>query len=153
VTVSDFQALLAPAFKLVGEHTPSEALHALLDEQLPPNGDWFQQVHDACTAAIQEGWMCKHEAGGIQYGRVIKPSEATHLLSVDVVRMENIKGPHHRHPNGEVDLVLPITADAKFDGVGRGWVVYPPESAHHPTVTDGAALVLYLLPGGAIEFT
>ena len=97
--------------------------------------------------------MCKREAGGIQFGRVIKPSDDTHQLSVDVVRMENIKGPHHRHPNGEVDLVLPLTADAKFDGSGRGWKVYAPNSAHHPTVTEGAALVLYLLPGGAIEFT
>ncbi|MEK7820796.1 MAG: DUF4863 family protein, partial [Pseudomonadota bacterium] len=31
--------------------------------------------------------------------------------------------------------------------------VYAAGSAHYPTVTGGAALVLYLLPGGAIEFT
>ncbi|NCF10982.1 MAG: DUF4863 family protein, partial [Gammaproteobacteria bacterium] len=28
-----------------------------------------------------------------------------------------------------------------------------PNSAHRPTVRDGRALVLYLLPGGEIEFT
>jgi uncharacterized protein DUF4863 len=32
-------------------------------------------------------------------------------------------------------------------------VVYEPGSAHRPRVTDGKALVLYLLPQGAIEFS
>ena len=48
---------------------------------------------------------------------------------------------------------MPIDAGAKFDGHPAGWVVYPPGSAHTPTVSGGAALVLYLLPGGEIEFT
>ena len=44
-------------------------------------------------------------------------------------------------------------ATARFDGQGAGWVVYPADSAHVPTVSGGRALVLYLLPQGAIEFT
>jgi hypothetical protein len=40
-----------------------------------------------------------------------------------------------------------------FDGRPAGWCVYPPGSAHHPTVTSGRALVLYLLPEGQIQFT
>jgi hypothetical protein len=48
---------------------------------------------------------------------------------------------------------MPLTATAKFDGAGRGWKVYEPGSAHNPTVTDGEAVVLYLLPDGRIEFT
>jgi hypothetical protein len=67
--------------------------------------------------------------------------------------MENIRGPHHRHPNGEIDLVMPLTAEARFDDHGASWVVYGPNSAHYPTVTHGRAWVLYLLPQGAIEFT
>jgi hypothetical protein len=31
--------------------------------------------------------------------------------------------------------------------------VYPPGSAHRPTVSGGRALVLYLLPEGRIEFS
>jgi len=31
-------------------------------------------------------------------------------------------------------------------------VVYGAGSEHVPTVTDGAMLILYFLPGGAIEF-
>jgi hypothetical protein len=97
--------------------------------------------------------MCEREAGGIRYGRVIKPGPHTHGFSVDVVDMPPIVGPHHSHPNGEIDLVLPLETDARFDGRGAGWLVYGPGSSHHPTVSGGRALVLYLLPNGAIEFT
>jgi hypothetical protein len=97
--------------------------------------------------------LCQHEHGGVRYGRVIKAGDATHGFSVDVVDMDNVVGPHHRHPGGEIDMIMPTTPDAKFDGHGRGWFVYPADSAHRPTVSDGRALVLYLLPGGAIEFT
>ncbi|MGB0129105.1 MAG: DUF4863 family protein, partial [Rhodocyclaceae bacterium] len=112
-----------------------------------------QAIFDACRAAIAEGWMCEREAGGIRYGRVIRPGPGTDGFSVDVVDMNEIAGPHHRHPNGEIDLVMPLTEGAQFDGRGAGWVVYAPESAHRPTVSGGRALVLYLLPDGAIEFT
>ncbi|PKO57382.1 MAG: DUF4863 domain-containing protein, partial [Betaproteobacteria bacterium HGW-Betaproteobacteria-19] len=36
---------------------------------------------------------------------------------------------------------------------GAGWFVYGPGTVHRPTVSDGRAHVLYLLPQGAIEFT
>ena len=49
-------------------------------------------------------------------------------------------------------MVFPITPGALFDAVGRGWCVYPPGSAHSPTVTQGEALILYMLPKGQIEF-
>jgi len=48
---------------------------------------------------------------------------------------------------------MPLSPSAKFDGRGAGFLVYPAGSAHSPTVTGGKALVLYLLPEGAIEFT
>ena len=97
--------------------------------------------------------MCNREAAGIKYGRVIKPEPRTHGFSVDVVEMDNIKGPHHRHPNGEIDMIMPLTPGAKFDEHDAGWLVYGPGSAHSPTVSEGKALVLYLLPQGMIEFT
>jgi hypothetical protein len=46
-----------------------------------------------------------------------------------------------------------LSGTAQFDGHGAGWLVYEPGSAHYPTVRGGKALVLYLLPQGAIEFT
>ena len=54
---------------------------------------------------------------------------------------------------GEIDLIMPIAGDAQFDGRPAGWLVCPPGSAHRPTVSQGRALVLYLLPKGEIEFT
>ncbi len=56
--------------------------------------------------------------------------------------MADIEGPHHRHPRGEIDLILPLEGAPAFDGVSAGWSVYPPGSAHRPTVTGGTAYVL-----------
>jgi hypothetical protein len=126
------------------------ALAAHLNARFPAAGPEFKAIRATCDAAIKDGWMCEREQGGIKFGRVIKDVDG---FSVDVVQMGEVVGPHHRHPNGEIDMVMPLKGDAKFDGHGAGWVVYGPDSAHKPTVAGGEALVLYLLPGGAIEFT
>lgn len=133
----------------------------------PLDGDldaWLNQTHGAstpryarlaqgCRDGVAAGWLCNREGGGIRYGRIFKPSEALHGYSVDVVDMQDIAGPHHTHPQGEIDLIVPIEGEARFDGRPAGWLVCPPGSAHRPTVSQGRALVLYLLPQGAIEFT
>jgi len=113
----------------------------------------YQGLKASCQAGVAAGWLCHREAGGIRFGRIFKPEAALHGFSVDVVDMDDIAGPHHIHPEGEIDLVLPIAGDALFDGHPAGWVVCPPGSGHRPTVTGGRALVLYLLPQGAIRFT
>ena len=97
--------------------------------------------------------MCAHGDEGRRFGRVIKPTPETCNLSVDVVQLKDIVGPHHSHPKGEICMTMPVSPDAKFDGGGAGWCVNEPGSAHSPTVSDGEALVLYLLPDGEIEFT
>lgn len=153
MTPEEFTALIASITGRIEGRQVDAALNAELERLFPANGAIFGSVFDACQAAIAEGWMCSRESGGIRYGRVVKPSPATHGFSVDVVAMENVVGPHHTHPNGEIDMVMPLTGGAKFDGHGAGWVVYEPGSAHRPTVTEGKALVLYLLPQGAIEFS
>jgi len=153
MTPTDFTALIAE----VTGHARGRALDSALEDELnrafPPGGPALSALLDACREAIATGWMCQREAGGIRFGRVVKPGDATHGFSVDVVEMEDVEGPHHRHPNGEIDLVMPLSGAARFDGRGAGWVVYGPGSAHRPTVRGGKALVLYLLPAGAIEFT
>lgn len=113
----------------------------------------FGALKAACEAGVAQGWLCDREGGGIRYGRIFKPAPDLNGFSVDVVDMKNIAGPHHTHPNGEIDLIMPIEGDATFDGRGAGWLVYPPGSAHRPTIASGRALVLYLLPEGSIEFT
>ena len=124
-----------------------------LNRELGADSEEFQRLQDSCRKGVAEGWLCQREAGGIRYGRVYRPDDELHGFSVDVVDMDDCVGPHHRHPQGEIDLVMPLEDGALFDDQPAGWVVYAAGTAHHPTVSNGRALVLYLLPGGSIEFT
>ncbi len=124
-----------------------------LERAFPADGEVFGAIESACRAAAEDGTMCQHGADPLRYGRVIKPGAPTHGFSVDVVYMNDVVGPHHRHPGGEIDMIMPLAAGAAFDGAPRGWLVYPPHSEHAPTVSGGDALVLYLLPNGEIDFT
>jgi hypothetical protein len=153
VSPEQFRDLIVPITEDIRGKPLDGKLEAELNAAYPADGAAFYDLFEACKQAIAAGWMCNREAGGVKFGRVIKPGDATHGFSVDVVEMKDLKGPHHRHPNGEIDMIMPLDAPAKFDGRGAGWLVYGPGSAHHPTVTEGRALVLYLLPQGAIEFT
>jgi Domain of unknown function (DUF4863) len=153
MTPEKFTDLIASITSRIQGKPLNKELEAELDQTFPPEGEVFQSVFEACRQGVAEGWMCDREAGGIKYGRVIKPDASIHGFSVDVVEYEDLAGPHHRHPNGEIDMIMPLTADAKFDGHGEGWLVYEPNSAHNPTISQGRALVLYLLPEGAIEFS
>ena len=151
--VSTFQQLISRLTDEIQGIELGSALESHLNAQHGPGTELYEQLVDACQAGVREGWLCNREGGGIKYGRVLKASEATHNFSVDVVDMADIAGPHHLHPNGEIDLIMPLTADALFDGRPAGWCVYEAGSAHAPTVTRGRALVLYLLPQGAIQFS
>ncbi len=153
MNVEEFQKLLKPVTEFVAHRAINAELAEELNSHFPPAGATFQAVEHACHEAIAAGWMCAHGGDGRRYGRVIEPSEQTGGLSVDVVDLTDIVGPHHRHPTGEVCMVMPISENALFDGRGKGWCVYEPGSAHQPTVTDGEALVLYMLPQGKIEFS
>lgn len=117
----------------------------------------FAALQHACVTGAAEGWLCAREAptsqGTLKYGRIFKPDAGLNGFSVDVVDMSNVAGPHHSHPLGEIDLIMPLDNSATFDGHGAGWLVYGPASAHPPTVAQGRALVLYLLPEGRIEFS
>ena len=151
--VGGFQQLLQPLTTAVAGRTFDSELQNELERQFPATGDWFGEVEVACHAAIEAGWMCSQGGEGRRFGRVIEAMPDTGDLSVDVVDLVDIVGPHHVHPNGEICMVMPQDATATFDHGGAGWQVNTPGSAHRPTVRDGRALVLYLLPGGAIEFT
>lgn len=153
MTPAEFRMVMRPIAALVAERPLNKALEIDLNAQFAWGGLHVATILDACEDAIQAGWMCKHEAVGIRYGRIIKADPQLNDLSVDVVDMDDVREPHHAQPNGEIGLVMPLTQHASFDGVHAGWLVYEAGSAHYPTVTAGHARVLYLLPKGAIEFT
>ena len=153
MTQAKFEALVTSVVESVAGKALSPELAEELEAAFPADGETFESLAALCRQGVAEGWLCNREHGGIKFGRVIKPGPETHGFSVDVVEMDDIVGPHHRHPNGEIDMVIPEDEGAEFDGHGKGWVVYGPDSAHSPTVTGGRAIVLYLLPEGAIDFT
>jgi hypothetical protein len=144
---------MKPVMKAVAGQTIDQSLADTLNRKFPAGSNAVKAIEAACHDAIAAGWMCNQGAEGRRFGRVVEPSPETSNLSVDVVQLRDIVGPHHSHPNGEICLTMPVTPAAKFDGNGAGWCVYEPGSAHNPTVTDGEALVLYLLPEGKINFT
>lgn len=146
------QHLVDLAAQLAGRPLNTE-LDQWLNAEHGPGSASYEALKQDCLAGVAEGWLCDREGGGIRYGRVFKADDALQRFSVDVVDMNSIAGPHHVHPNGEIDLIVPVDAGAAFDGRPAGWCVYPAGSAHRPTVSGGRALVLYLLPEGRIEFT
>ncbi|MFI0398963.1 MAG: DUF4863 family protein [Thiolinea sp.] len=150
---SPFRQQIAELTTQLASRDLNADLQTWLNQEHGTNSQTYQQLKQSCQQGVAEGWLCNREGGGIRYGRIFKPADDLAGFSVDVVDMQDIQGPHHAHPNGEIDLIMPLEGDALFDGHAAGWLVYPAGSAHHPTVTQGRALVLYLLPQGSIEFT
>jgi hypothetical protein len=152
-TPAEFQQQVARITTQIAGRALDADLDAWLNREHGAGSASYAALKQACENGVAEGWLANREGGGIKYGRIFKPSDALHGFSVDVVDMQDVAGPHHTHPNGEIDLIMPIGGDATFDGRPAGWCVYGPGTAHKPTVSNGRALVLYLLPQGAIEFT
>lgn len=148
-----FKARLAGVTAQIHNRPINSALDEWLNANFGTDTPTYRELKQSCEEGVAQGWLCKYEGGGLRYGRIFKPSEDLHGFSIDVVDMENVAGPHHTHPQGEIDLIMPIEGDAQFDGHSAGWLVCPPGSAHRPTVSQGRALVLYFLPNGEIEFT
>ena len=126
----------------------ADAARQTIERQAPFESELVNEIRKAAEAGAEAGWLLPKEAGGVRFGRVAKDLDG---FSVDAVLMSS-PGPRHRHPNGEIDLCFTTSGDARFDGHGEGWVVYGPDSTHVPTVSDGEMLILYFLPGAAIEF-
>lgn len=152
-TAQAFRQQLATFTAALAGRPLDAALDAWLNAEHGATSASYAALKASCEDGVAAGWLCDREGGGIRYGRVFKPAADLHGFSVDVVDMRDIAGPHHTHPNGEIDLIMPIEGDATFDGRPAGWLVCAPGSAHRPTVANGRALVLYLLPEGRIDFT
>jgi hypothetical protein len=153
MNLEKFRTLVEPVLTTISQANIDSDLEARLNAAFPPSSALFGDIENACHEPIKAGWMCSQGGEGRRFGRVVEPLAETNNLSIDVVDLTDIVGPHHRHPTGEVCMIMPVTEGAKFDGRDAGWCVNPPGSAHRPTVRNGRALVLYLLPEGKIEFT
>lgn len=141
---------LLRAAQAVNLYDPSAA-RAELARRFDPAGPAALELNAALRALLEAGKIAERGALPVKFGRVAKAGEATLGFSIDVVHMTG-PGPLHRHPNGEVNYCVALEGQPTFDGQAPGWVVFPPESRHVPTVAGGAMLIVYLLPQGAIEF-
>lgn len=153
MSAEHFRAQIVELSAAIAGRPVDAALDAWLNATHGAQSSTYAALKASCEQGVAEGWLCNREGGGIRYGRIFKPADDLQGFSVDVVDMHDIAGPHHVHPQGEIDLIMPLDEGATFDGRPAGWCVYPAGSAHSPTVRNGRALVLYLLPQGQIEFT
>jgi len=153
MTTAAFDILLGEIAAAIADMPVDRRMETALNQRFGPETPAFAALRAFCLEGERDGWLLQRQNGDIKFGRVIKPHTKAGKFSVDVVRMKNVVGPHHVHTNGEIGLIIPIDDSARFDGKAEGWYVYPVGSDHHPTVSDGDAYVLYMLPDGAIEFT
>jgi hypothetical protein len=143
---------LAPLFRHLSGVDPSDPTAAIaLNRDLPLSSENMQSLFGHLQSGLEAGTLTPRGEDGMRYGRVCKASEDTHDFSVDAVHM-NCPGPGHAHPNGEINLCFATGGNPAFDGEPPGWVVNAPGTWHVPTVTGGEMVILYFLPGGAIEF-
>lgn len=127
------------------------AAELALERRLDPASRDARAVNDRLLRLLEEGRIADRGEAPVRWSRVAKPGAETDGFSIDVVHM-SAPGPRHRHPAGEVDYCIGLEGRPTFDGRPPGWVVLPPGSTHVPTVEGGTMLVVYLLPGGEIEF-
>lgn len=153
MSAEEFAATVGTVARRIEGMEPGPEMERVLNAEFSRDSDTFRKLGALCAQGEAEGWLMNREAGGIKFGRAIKPGAEAGGFSVDVVRMKDVAGPHHIHTNGEIGAIFPIEGEPTFDGKAEGWYVYGPGSDHHPTVSGGDAYVLYLLPEGAIEFT
>ena len=147
-----FDAAMKEIADIIGSQPFDERLENTLNEVLPSDGARFAKIQKIVEEAVADGWVFDGENRGLRYGRPIKPTPEMHNMSVDIVKYRDLKGPYHGHPNGEVCMIMPTDGPAEFDGHGKGWCVYEAGSGHYPIIGKGEAIVIYLLPQGAIDF-
>ena len=128
-------------------------LAVFLNDEYGAGSESYETLARLLKLGLEEGWVGYVEIEGADYrrGRIAEPSEKTADMSVDAGLLRDVKGHYHCHTRGEINMVIPLEADATFCGHRAGWVVFPPKSEHFPTVV-GKALIMFFLPGGEIEY-
>ncbi|MFT7485847.1 MAG: hypothetical protein ACI9F9_001698 [Candidatus Paceibacteria bacterium] len=123
-----------------------------LERRYPASGAAASMFSEVLQGWFEEGKICERGEMPMRFGRVSKATPESLDFSIDIVHMDG-PGPEHKHPQGEVNFCISIDGQPTFDGHAPGWVVFPPNSVHVPTVSGGTMLIVYLLPQGAMEFT
>ena len=144
-----FQPLLDAATGI--DLSDPEAARAELNSRLDPASPEGKAVSAGLIELLEKGEVAYRGEAPVKFSRAAKATEETHDFSIDVVDMTGA-GPRHLHPNGEINWCVALEGEPPFQGQAPGWVVETPGSEHVPTVAGGRMLIVYLLPGGAMQF-
>lgn len=147
--IDTFRPLLEAAKGL--DLSDPQTARTILADRLDPEGEAGRAVTEALIGLLEQGKIADRGEPPVRWGRVAKATEESLGFSIDVVHMSG-PGPQHRHPAGEVNFCVALDGEPRFEDQPPGWVVLPPESTHVPRVEGGTMLIVYLLPGGEIEF-
>ena len=150
----DFRPLLEPISRHVVtlDLSDTAAAEQSLEEHFPFDGEHVQGIVAGAVLAAQQGTICDRGEPGMRFSRVVKPKDDVAGCSIDAVYMDSSEGPAHGHPKGEVCLCISESEEATFEGRRAHWLVLPPGSHHRPRVENGAMLILYWLPEGAVAW-
>ena len=96
-------------------------LEARFNQQFPAQGERFSRLSSLCVQGEAEAWLMNREAGGIKFGRAVKPGKEAGRFSLAVVRMKDIAGQHQVHTTGEIGRDHAGERFPTFDGEPEGW--------------------------------
>ena len=71
---SDLHRQLATLTAQLAGRELNEDLQDWLNLEHGVDSATFAELVSCCREGVAKGWLCEHEAGGIRYGRVFKPS-------------------------------------------------------------------------------
>ncbi|SNR35608.1 DUF4863 family protein [Actinomadura mexicana] len=150
-----------PFLSEVRNRTAGPDLEAWLNTTHGPGSSLWDDLAGMVTDGVEAGWAANIEVDGPDYrrSRIAEPSEELHYFSITAVYMNSVppyRGQYHQHPYGELNLVVPLDADARLAGPlgwsGAGWTAPAPGSHHYPEVKGGALIALFYLPAGRISY-
>ena len=102
---TEFGQLVQQVAFFVGDRDLDAALAADLNDAFGYGSEMHDSLGRLILAGESEGWLLAREAGGIKFGRPVKPGREAGHFSVDVVHMADIRGPHHIHVSGEIGVM------------------------------------------------
>lgn len=152
LVLANIRDQLRPLTKWLNGRKLNKQLSRDLGRRFPMSDPNIVKLLNSLREGFGAGRLGKRVDPKTVYQHIADAAAEHSQYSIDAVVLTNVKGGRHRHPRGEIDLVIPLQDEARFDGKGEGWLVYPPNSRHSPTVTGGSAIVLFLLPNGEMAF-
>jgi hypothetical protein len=165
----EFLARLIPLLQEVKDMTTSTQAELWLNSTYGVESELYKDLSRLVSLGLKEGWLADVEIAGPRYRRaqLAAPSAETFFFSVTGVLLDStdntqgnpegsIRGGHHSHPYGEINLVVPLDEGAALAGPNGwcygGWTTPGPGSHHFPEVKGGAVVTVSMLPAGRIAF-